>query len=43
MLDILLCMLKGGHRYGHWWWPTRPEAADGAAAVLAVMHDLADK
>lgn len=23
----LICLLKGGHRYGRWWWAERPEAA----------------
>lgn len=38
MLDFWKCTLKGGHRYGRWWWPNRPEAAHRICESCATMQ-----
>lgn len=38
MIDFFKCLLKGGHLYGRWWWPTRPEATHRICDECATMQ-----
>lgn len=38
MVNFLKCLWNGGHIYGRWWWPNRPEAAHRVCECCHAMQ-----